>query len=83
MSAMTAFMIAVAGSSLVFCLLMTRVQNRSARCWSAGDGPDNGASYGSGDGGSILGWFGGDHHSTSDNSGTSSDFGGGDGGGGD
>jgi hypothetical protein len=82
MSAMTAFMIAVGATSLICFLLMSRVQNRSARRSPAGDGSGDGASYDSGsDGWHASSWFGGDN-STSDNSGPSSDSGGGDSGGG-
>jgi hypothetical protein len=84
MSGMTAFMIAVGGTSLICYLLMTRVQNRSARRTGvAGDGPSNGGGYDSGgDGWSVFSWFSGGH-STSDHCGGSSDSGGGDCGGGD
>src|SRR5258708_37589061 len=82
MSAMTAFMIAVGATSLICFLLMSRVQNRSARRSSAGDGSGNGASYDSGgDGWHAFSWFGGDN-STLDNSGPSGDSGGGGSGGG-
>jgi hypothetical protein len=74
-SGMTAFMVAVGGTSLICCLLMNRVQNRTARRENAGsDGSST--SYGSSDGSSgsgLLSWFGSD---------SSGDSGGGDSGGG-
>jgi hypothetical protein len=57
---MTAFMMAVGGTSLACYLLMTRVQNRSARRNSAGDGSGNGSSSDAGGSGwSMPSWFGG------------------------
>jgi hypothetical protein len=83
MSGLTAFMIAVGGTSVICFLLMSRAQNRSATRSAAGDGSGDGAGYDSGgDGGNAFSWFGGDN-STSNNSGPSGDSGGGDGGGGD
>ncbi len=81
MSGMTVFMIAVSGTALSCYLLMTRVENRSARRRVAGDGSGDRASYDSGSGGwHFANWFGGDN-STSDNSGPSGDAGSGDSGG--
>jgi hypothetical protein len=88
-SGMTAFIMAVGGTSLVCYLLMNRVQNRKGRREGAGgdtSGIGPGDSSG-GDGWSPLSWFGSDS-SSSDNSSSSSDSGGdggaggGDGGGG-
>jgi hypothetical protein len=84
-SAMTAFGIAVGGTSLLY-LLMTRLRNGKR---SRGSSPDNwgsdGGHYAGGEGRSLASWFGGGD-SGSDNSCTSSDGGdsggGGDGGGG-
>jgi hypothetical protein len=53
MSGMTAFVIAVGGTSLICFLLMNRVQSRSARRSPAGDSSADGASYDSGGG-----WYG-------------------------
>jgi hypothetical protein len=82
-SAMAAFGIAVGGSSLICCVLMTRLQNRRANRGSSGhsSGPDGGNDTGS-DGWSISTWFGGDN-SASDSSGNPCDAGGGGGDGGD
>ena len=83
-SGMTAFLVAVGGTSLI-CYLLNQVQNRSARRQSAGsDGSGNDVSYSSGgDGWNIFSWFSGDS-SSSDNLGASGDSGGGsDSGGGD
>jgi hypothetical protein len=79
-SAMTAFGIAVGGTSLLY-LLMTRLQNgKRKRGWSsASSGSDSG--HGTGGGWTISNWFGGGD-SASDNSCSSSD-GGDSGGGGD
>ena len=57
-SGMTAFLVAVGGISLICYLLVTRVQNRSARRQSAGsDGSGNDVSYRSGgDGWNIFSW---------------------------
>jgi hypothetical protein len=82
-SGMTAFMVAVGGTSLICYLLMNRVQNRKDRRQSAGgdtSGIGPGDSSG-GDGWSLLSWFGSDS-SLSDNSTSSSDSGGESGGGG-
>jgi hypothetical protein len=84
-NAMTAFGIAVGGTSLLY-LLMKRLQNGRR---SRGSSPDNtgsdSGSYAVGDGGGIAAWFGGGD-SASDNSCSSGDGGdsggGGDGGGG-
>jgi hypothetical protein len=89
-SGVTAFMVAVGGTSLICYLLMNRVQNRKDRRECAGGdassiGPSNSSG---GDGWSLLSWFGSDT-SSSDSSTSSSDSsgdsggGGGDGGGGD
>ena len=82
-SAMTVFMVAVGGTSLICYLLMNRVQNRAGRRENTGsDG--SGASYGSSDGSSgsgLLSWFSNDS-SSSDSSSGSGDSGGGDSGGG-
>ena len=88
-SGMTAFMVAVGGTSLVCYLLMNRVQNRKTQRESAG-GDTSGIGSGgssSGDGWNLFSAFGSDS-SSSHNSGSSSDSGsdggggGGDGGGG-
>ena len=78
-SAVTAFLAAVGGTSLICYLLMNRMQNRSARRQGAsGDSADSGASYGSGsDDWRIFSWFSSDT-SSSDSSGASSDWGGSD-----
>jgi hypothetical protein len=73
-------------SSITAFMLMTRLQNRNARRRSSA-GEYSGTSSaiydsGGGDGGIILGWFGGDNPS-SDNSGASGDSCGSDSGGGD
>ena len=79
-SGMTAFAVAVGGTSVICYLLMNRVQNRRARRESAGS--DGSRSTGSsGDGWNLVSWFGGDS-SSSDNSGTSCDSGSADSGGG-
>ena len=84
MSGMTAFLIAVGGVSAGCYLLMMRADNIRARRGPAGDssGSNGGAIGATGDGWSLLSWFGGDT-SPSGNSGSSGDFGGGDSGGGD
>jgi hypothetical protein len=79
MSGMTAFMVAVGGTSLVCYLLMNRAQNRKGRRESAG-GDASGMGPGDSSGGGS--WFGSDS-SSSHNSGSSSDSGGDGGGGGD
>lgn len=85
-SGMTAFMVAVGGTSLVCYLLMNRAQNRKARRESAGGDASGMGSVDSSGGGSWS-LFGSDS-SSSHNSGSSSDSGsdggggGGDGGGG-
>jgi hypothetical protein len=86
-SGMTAFMVAVGGTSLVCYLLMNRAQNRKARRESAGgDVSGMGPGDSSGGGWNLLSGFGSDS-SSSHNSGSSSDSvgdgggGGGDGGG--
>src|SRR4051812_42880125 len=85
---MTAFIIAIGGTSLVCYWLMTRLQNRAGRHGSAAN--DNSSyvsssgSYDSGGSRNVISWFSSDN-SSSDNSGTSdsgSDGGGGDSGGG-
>jgi len=82
-SAMTAFGIAVGGTSLVCYVLMTRLQNRRGSRRSSGDRPSpDGSNYATGDGWAISTGFGG-HHSASDNSGNPSDGGCGDSGGSD
>src|SRR5216684_3968939 len=88
-SAMTAFGMALGGTSLICYLLMTRLQNRRANRGSSGRSPaPDGGNYGGGGGGwSIFTRFGGDN-SASDSSGNPGDSagtdsgGGGDGGGG-
>jgi hypothetical protein len=80
MGGMTAFMIAVSGTSLICYLLMTRVQYRTAR--RRGTADDGGSSYSSGGDRNIFGWFSSDN-STSPHSGASGDFGSGDSRGGD
>ena len=88
-SGITAFMVAVGGTSLICYLLMNRGQNRKARRESAGGDASTmslGDSSG-GDGWNLLSWFGSDS-SSSDSSTSSGDSsgdsggGGGDGGGG-
>jgi hypothetical protein len=83
-SAVTAFLAAVGGTSLICYLLMNRVQNRGARRQRAsGDSAGGGASYDSGsDGWNIFSWFSSDT-SSSDLSRASGDWGGSDSGGGD
>jgi hypothetical protein len=80
---MTAFMVAVGGTSLVCYLLMNRVQNRKERRESAGgDASGIGSSDSSGGNGwNPLSWFGSDS-SSSDRSTSSSDSSGDGGGGG-
>ena len=88
-SGMTAFMVAIGGTSLICYLVMNRVQDRKDRRESAGGDTSGIGSSGSsgGDGWSPLSWFGSDS-SSSDSSTSSSDSGGdsggsgGDGGGG-
>jgi len=87
-SAMTAFGMALGGTSLICYLLMTRLQNRRANRGSSGRSPaPDGANYAGGGGWSIFTRFGGDN-SASDSSGNPGDSagtdsgGGGDGGGG-
>ncbi len=82
-SGMTAFLVAVGGTSLVCYLLMNRVQNRKPRRESAGgDASSMGPSDSSGgDGWNLFSWFGSDS-SSSDSSTSSSDSGGDSGGGG-
>jgi hypothetical protein len=82
-SGMTAFMVAIGGTSLVCYLLMSRAQNRKTGRESAG-GDTYGAgpsSSSGGDGWNLLSWFGSDS-SSSDSSSSSSDSGGKSGGGG-
>ena len=79
---MTAFMMAVGGTSLICYLLMNRVQNRkSGRESAGGDTPGIGPSDSSGGSWNLLSWFGSDS-SSSDSSTSSSDSGGDSGGGG-
>jgi hypothetical protein len=81
-SGMTAFMVAVGGTSLVCFLLMNRGQARKTRRESAGgDASVTGPGDSSGSGWSPASWFGGDS-SSSHNSSSSSDFSGDSGGGG-
>ena len=80
-SGMTAFVVAVGGTSVICYLLMNRVQNRRVRRESAGSDGSSTSTGSSGDGWNLVSWFGGDS-SSSDNSGTSSDSGSGDSGGG-
>ena len=78
-SGMTAFAVAVGGTSVICYLLMHKVQNRSARLERArSDGSGTGSS---GDGWNLVSWFGGDG-SSSDNSGMACDSGSADSGGG-
>ena len=73
-SGMTAFMVAVGGTSLVCFLLMNRGQARKTRRESAGgDASVTGPGDSSGSGWSPASWFGGDS-SSSHNSSSSSDF---------
>jgi len=82
-SGITAFMVAVGGTSLICYLLMNRVQDRKDRRESAGGDTSGIGSSGSsgGDGWSLLSWFGSDSSSL-DGSTSSSDSGGDSGGGG-
>jgi hypothetical protein len=81
-SAMTAFGIAVGGTSLICCLLMTRLQNRRANRGSSGrSAAPDGGNYAGGEGWSIFKLFGGDN-SISDSSGNPADSAGTDSGGG-
>jgi hypothetical protein len=82
-SGMTAFMVAVGGTSLICYLLMNRVQNRKTGRDSTGGDSSGTSSNGSsgGDGWNPLSWFGNDS-SSSDSSTSSSDSGGDSGGGG-
>ena len=82
-SGITAFMVAVGGTSLVCYLLMNRGQNRKARRESAGGDASNMSSSDSsgGDGWNLLSWFGSDS-SSSDSSTSSGDSSGDSGGGG-
>jgi len=76
-SAIGVFGIAVSMTSLVCYLLMSRSQNRHAKCTSSGDGPGaDGGNYGDGNGWSISNWFGGDNAAL-DSSGNPIDFAGG------
>ncbi|UPJ47548.1 hypothetical protein IVB30_30380 [Bradyrhizobium sp. 200] len=82
MNGMTAFMVAVGGTSLVCFLLVNRVQSRKAGRESTGGGASGmgpGDSSG-GDGWNLLSWFGSDS-SSSDSSASSSDSSGDSGGG--
>ena len=65
-SGMTAFMVAVGGTSLICYLLMNRAQNRKTRRESAGgDASGTGSGDSSGGGGwSLLSWFGSDSSSS-------------------
>ena len=81
MSGMTAFMVAVGGTSLVCYLLMSRAQARKTRRESAG-GDSTSGDNSVGDGWSLFSSSGSDSFS-SHNSSSSSDFGGDSGGGGD
>jgi hypothetical protein len=89
MSGMTAFMVAVGGTSLVCYLLINRAQNRKARRESAGgDASSMGAGDSSGGGWNLFAGSGSDsfsshNSSSSSDSGGDSGGGGGDGGGGD
>jgi hypothetical protein len=81
-SGMTAFMVAVGGTSLVCFLLMNRGQARKTRRESAGgDASVTGPGDSSGSGWGLTSWFGSDS-SSSHNSSSSSDFSGDSGGGG-
>ena len=65
-SGMTAFMVAVGGTSLICYLLMNRVQDRKSERNSAGGDTSGTSSSGSsgGDGWSMLSWFGSDSSSS-------------------
>ena len=84
MSGMTAFMVAVGGTSLICYLLMNRGQNRKTQRESAGGDASSAGPSGSssGDGWNLFSWFGSDS-SSSDCSTSSSDSSGDSGGGGD
>ncbi len=61
-SAVAAFAIAVVGTSLICCLLMTRLPNRRANQGSSGNGFGvDGGDFGGSGGRSLSHWFGGDH----------------------
>ena len=81
-SGMTAYLVAVGGTSLICYLLINRAQARKTRRESAG-GDASGTGPGDSSGGSwgLSSWSGSDSFS-SHNSSSSSDFSGGDGGGG-
>ena len=79
-SEMTAFMVAVGGTSLVCYLLMNRTQNRKARRESVGG---DASGTGGGDSWNLSSWFGSDSSSSHDSSSSSDSGGGGGGGGGD
>jgi hypothetical protein len=86
-SEMTAFAIAVGGTSLICYVLMTRLQNRRVNRRSSGEhSTSDSGNYAGGDGWALANWFGGGHcandHSVTDSSGNPSDGGGGDSGGG-
>jgi hypothetical protein len=86
-SDMTAFAIAVGGTSLICYVLMTRLQNRRVNRRSSGEhSTSDSSSYAGGDGWALASWFGSSHyasdHSVTDSSGNPSDGGGGDSGGG-
>ena len=82
-SGMTAFMVAVSGTSLICYVLMVRMHNRRDRRQSAG-GDTSGIGQGDisgGEGWNPFSWFGSDS-SSSDSSSSSSDSSGDSGGGG-
>jgi hypothetical protein len=80
--AMTAFGIAVGGTSLICYVPMTRLQNSQRNRRSSGDrSATDGSNYAGGDSWTISHWFGG-NGSASDSSGNPGDGGGGDSGGG-
>ena len=77
MSPMVAFVVAVAGASLVCYVLMTRLQNRRGSRRSSSDSAGSDGTYAGGGGWSLASGFGGDH-SESDRSSNPLDCGGGD-----
>lgn len=93
-SGMTAFAVAVGGTSLICYVVTTRLQNRRAPRRSSSDNSGaDGAGYAGDRGGTLFGWSGGGHSASDssgnpveddgDDSGGGGDGGGGNGGGGD
>ena len=78
--AMAALGIAIAATSAICYVLLTRAETIRRNRRPAGDSSTDGG-YSGGDGWAAANWFGG-HHSATDSSGNPSDFGGADSGGG-